>query len=229
MKDKKYKERVNQEITAYQVRVVDEDGQPLGVMPSHEALRLAQSRSLDLVEIAPNSKPPVCKVIDYGKYNYERQKKDKLQKKNQSVMTVKEIRFNANTDDHDIDFKTKHLRQFLFDGHKVKTSVLYKGRMITHPEIGQKLMEEVLAKVLDIGKLESKPKLEGKMLTTYVVPDKNKIAVYNSKIAKMNKVKVKTETVETTEPVNAETEDISAENVNTDVITDTPKEEDINS
>ena len=198
-------------------------------MPSHEALRFAQSRSLDLVEIAPNSKPPVCKVIDYGKYNYERQKKDKLQKKNQSVMTVKEIRFNANTDDHDIDFKTKHLRQFLFDGHKVKTSVLYKGRMITHPEIGQKLMEEVLAKVLDIGKLESKPKLEGKMLTTYVVPDKNKIAVYNSKIAKMNKVKVKTETVETTEPVNAETEDISAENVNTDVITDTPKEEDINS
>ncbi|MFZ4591808.1 MAG: translation initiation factor IF-3, partial [Ignavibacteria bacterium] len=228
MKDKKYKERVNQEITAYQVRVVDEDGQPLGVMPSHEALRFAQSRSLDLVEIAPNSKPPVCKVIDYGKYNYERQKKDKLQKKNQSVMTVKEIRFNANTDDHDIDFKTKHLRQFLFDGHKVKTSVLYKGRMITHPEIGQKLMEEVLAKVLDIGKLESKPKLEGKMLTTYVVPDKNKIAVFNSKIAKMNKVKVKTETVETTEPVNADTEDISAENVNTDVITDTPKEEDIN-
>jgi translation initiation factor IF-3 len=198
-------------------------------MPSHEALRLAQSRSLDLVEIAPNSKPPVCKVIDYGKYNYERQKKDKLQKKNQSVMTVKEIRFNANTDDHDIDFKTKHLRQFLFDGHKVKTSVLYKGRMITHPEIGQKLMEEVLAKVLDIGKLESKPKLEGKMLTTYVVPDKNKIAVHNSKIAKMNKVKVKTETVETTEPVNAETEDISAENVNTDAVTDTPKEEDINS
>lgn len=198
-------------------------------MPSHEALRFAQSRSLDLVEIAPNSKPPVCKVIDYGKYNYERQKKDKLQKKNQSVMTVKEIRFNANTDDHDIDFKTKHLRQFLFDGHKVKTSVLYKGRMITHPEIGQKLMEEVLSKVTDIGKLESKPKLEGKMLTTYVVPDKNKIAVYNSKIAKMNKVKVKTETADITETPNAEQKDITAENVNTNVITDTTKEEDINS
>jgi len=90
-------------------------------------------------------------------------------------------------------------------------------------------MEEVLSKVLDIGKLESKPKLEGKMLTTYVVPDKNKIAVYNSKIAKMNKVKVKTESVETTEPVNEETEDISAENVNTDAVTETPKEEDINS
>jgi translation initiation factor IF-3 len=206
--------------------VVDEDGQPLGVMPSHEALRLAQSRSLDLVEIAPNSKPPVCKVIDYGKYNYERQKKDKLQKKNQSVMTVKEIRFNANTDSHDIDFKTKHLRQFLFDGHKVKTSVLYKGRMITHPEIGQKLMEEVLAKVLDIGKLESKPKLEGKMLTTYVVPDKNKIMVYNAKIAKMNKVKVKTEAVETSVDT-VEAVSIDEENINTDIETET--KEDINS
>jgi translation initiation factor IF-3 len=206
-------------------------------MPSHEALKLAQSRSLDLVEIAPNSKPPVCKVIDYGKYNYERQKKDKLQKKNQNVMTVKEIRFNANTDDHDIDFKTKHLRQFLFDGHKVKTSVLYKGRMITHPEIGQKLMEEVLAKVTDIGKLESKPKLEGKMLTTYVVPDKNKIMVYNAKIAKMNKVKVKTESTDAVktdveniedDTVKVDTENINAENINTDIVTPA-KEEDINS
>lgn len=161
-------------------------------MPLHEALRLASSRSLDLVEIAANSKPPVCKVIDYGKYNYERQKKDKLQKKNQVVMTVKEIRFNANTDDHDIEFKTKHLRQFLLDGHKVKASILYKGRMITHPEIGQKLMKEVLEKLVDIGKIEAKPKLEGKMLITYLVPDKNKIATYKSKLAKMEKEKNKT-------------------------------------
>lgn len=193
-------------------------------MPSHEALRLAQSRSLDLVEIAPNSKPPVCKVIDYGKYNYERQKKDKLQKKNQSVMTVKEIRFNANTDSHDIDFKTKHLRQFLFDGHKVKTSVLYKGRMITHPEIGQKLMEEVLAKVLDIGKLESKPKLEGKMLTTFVVPDKNKISAYNAKIAKMNKPKVTDKNVN--DGGSGTAENISTAKENTK---ETVKEEDLNS
>jgi translation initiation factor IF-3 len=195
-------------------------------MPSHEAIRLAASRSLDLVEIAPNSKPPVCKVIDYGKYNYERQKKDKLQKKNQNVMTVKEIRFNANTDDHDIDFKTKHLRQFLFDGHKVKTSVLYKGRMITHPEIGQKLMEEVLSKVLDIGKLESKPKLEGKMLTTYVVPDRNKIMVYNAKLAKLNKVKVPADSAK---KVIDEADVIDDENINTDSNTEITKEEDINS
>ncbi len=156
-------------------------------MPLHEALRVAQSRSLDLVEIAANSKPPVCKVIDYGKYNYEKQKKDKLQKKNQNVMTVKEIRFNANTDSHDIEFKTKHLRQFLLDGHKVKASVLYKGRMITHPEIGQKLMDEVIEKLMDIGKIDSKPKLEGKMLTCFLVPDKNKITSYKAKVVKEKK------------------------------------------
>ena len=156
-------------------------------MPLHEALRVAQSRSLDLVEIAANSKPPVCKVIDYGKYNYEKQKKDKLQKKNQNVMTVKEIRFNANTDSHDIEFKTKHLRQFLLDGHKVKASVLYKGRMITHPEIGQKLMDEVIEKLMDIGKIDSKPKLEGKMLTCFLVPDKNKITSYKAMVVKEKK------------------------------------------
>lgn len=150
-------------------------------MANYDALSIAFSRGLDLVEIAPKSKPPVCKIVDYGKYNYEKQKKDKLAKKNQSVIQVKEIRFNANTDTHDIEFKTKHLRQFLMDGHKVKASVIYKGRMITHPEIGEKLMTEVLEKLRDIGKIESAPKMEGKMLITYLVPDKSKIASLKSK------------------------------------------------
>lgn len=150
-------------------------------MSSHDAISLAYSRGLDLVEIAPKSKPPVCKIIDFGKYNYEKQKKDKLAKKNQSVIQVKEIRFNANTDTHDIEFKTKHLRQFLLDGHKVKASVIYKGRMITHPEIGQKLMNEVLERLKDVGKIESSPKMEGKMLIAYLVPDKAKIASLKSK------------------------------------------------
>ncbi len=150
-------------------------------MTNNDALSIAYSRGLDLVEISPKSKPPVCKIIDFGKYNYEKQKKDKLAKKNQSVIQVKEIRFNANTDTHDIDFKTKHLRQFLMDGHKVKASVIYRGRMITHPEIGEKLMNEVLEKLKDIGKIESAPKMEGKMLITYLVPDKAKIASFKSK------------------------------------------------
>lgn len=166
------------------MRLIDENGNSLGVLSSGEAYRIAMSRGLDLVEISPNARPPVCKIADYGKYNYERQKKEKLTKKNQTVVTIKEIRFNANTDTHDIDFKTKHLKQFLLDGHKVKADVVFKGRMITHPEIGRKLMDEVLAELLEIGKLESPPKMEGKMLVAYLVPDKNKVVTYKAKQAK---------------------------------------------
>lgn len=162
-----------------------------------EATRIANSKGLDLVEIAPNSKPPVCKITDYGKYNFERQKKEKLQKKNQSTMSVKEIRFNANTDTHDIEFKTKHLKQFLLDGHKIKASVIYKGRMITHPEIGKRLMDEVLEKLSEVGKLESEPKLEGKILAAFLVPDKNKIQAYKARLAKLNQAETKEETTKT--------------------------------
>jgi translation initiation factor IF-3 len=160
----------------------------MGVMPTEEALRIARSRGYDLVEISPNSKPPVCKVIDYGKFNYERQKKEKLQKKHHTVMHLKEIRFNANTDKHDLEFKTKHLKQFLVEGHKVKASVTYKGRMITHPEIGRKLMDEIISRLMEVGKLESQPKMEGRMLVVFLVPDKNKIQAYKNKISKQKKI-----------------------------------------
>lgn len=166
------------------MRVVDEDGNSLGVMTSSDALFISRSRGLDLVEISPNSKPPVCKIVDYGKFNYERQKKEKLAKKNQHVMHIKEIRFNPNTDTHDIDFKTKHLRQFLIEGHKVKAYVMFKGRMITHPEIGHKLMSEIVEKLVDIGKLEAPPKMEGKTLFAYFLPDKHKVQVYKDNLAK---------------------------------------------
>lgn len=165
----------------------------MGIMSLNEALQLAASRSLDLVEISPNIDIPVCKIIDYGKFNYERQKKEKLQKKHQTVMTVKEIRFNANTDTHDVEFKTRHLRQFLLDGHKVKACVIYRGRMITHIEIGEKLMNDVLESLQDIGKLESPPKLEGKMLVAYIIPDKKKIAAIKAKQAKSTSDTVSTE------------------------------------
>ncbi|HEY5536783.1 MAG TPA: translation initiation factor IF-3 [Ignavibacteria bacterium] len=172
---------------------MDEDGNSLGVLPTNEALRIAIARGFDLVEIAPNSSPPVAKIIDYGKYNYERQKKDKLAKKNQVTMNVKEIRYNANTDTHDFEFKSRHLRQFLLDGHKVKASITYKGRMITHPEIGQKLMQEVLERVLELGKLESNPRMEGKLLIAYILPDKNKIQLYKEKLAKQTSEEKKQE------------------------------------
>jgi len=150
-------------------------------MHPSEALKLAESMGLDLVEIAPNAKPPVCKIIDYGKFNYERQKKEKLAKKHQQVMQVKEIRFNANTDIHDVEFKVKHLKQFLLDGHKVKASVIYKGRMITHPEIGRELMDRIVERLLEVGKLESEPKMDGKALVAFFVPDKQKISALKSK------------------------------------------------
>lgn len=156
-------------------------------MTSMEALQTARTRGLDLVEISPTSKPPVCKIVDYGKFNYERQKKEKLAKKHQHVMHIKEIRFNPNTDTHDIDFKTKHLRQFLLDGHKVKAYVMFKGRMITHPEIGRKLMDYIVEKLNDIGKLEAPPRMEGKQLFAYFLPDKNKIQSLKDSVSKAGK------------------------------------------
>jgi len=156
-------------------------------MSSNEALHISRSRGLDLVEISPTSKPPVCKIVDYGKFNYERQKKEKLAKKHQHVMHIKEIRFNPNTDTHDIEFKTKHLRQFLLEGHKVKAYVMFKGRMITHPEIGRKLMDDIIEKLNDIGKLEAPPKMEGKQLFAYFLPDKNKVQTYKDSLAKAKK------------------------------------------
>lgn len=178
-------------------------------MSSLEALQTARSRGLDLVEISPTSKPPVCKIVDYGKYNYERQKKEKLAKKHQHVMHIKEIRFNPNTDTHDIDFKTKHLRQFLLEGHKVKAYVMFKGRMITHPEIGKKLMDEIVEKLSDIGKLESPPKMEGKQLFAYFLPDKNKVQSYKDSLSKqqtVNPEKTNTQENKQKENKNAENE-----------------------
>lgn len=176
--------------------MIDDNGDSLGVMNTSDALKLAQSKQLDLIEIAPNSKPPVCKISDYGKYNYERQKREKQTKKHTAQLEMKEIRFNPNTDKHDIEFKTKHLHQFVIDGHKVKATVTFKGRMITHPEFGRKLMDDIIAKLDDVSKLEAPPRMEGKQLIAYFTPDKNKIQTYKAKEQKEQKLKEKTESKE---------------------------------
>ncbi|MBX7044308.1 MAG: translation initiation factor IF-3 [Ignavibacteria bacterium] len=201
MKDnKRYRERINNYINAPQLRVIDENGDPLGILSNAEAKRMANDRGLDLVEISPNGNPPVCKIVDYGKYNYERQKKEKEAKKNQAVMSVKEVRFNPNTDKHDIEFKTKHLHQFLMDGHKVKAYVMFKGRMITHPEFGRKLMDDIVANLSDVGKLEAPPKMEGKQLIAFFIPDKVKIQSIQKAKEKEAKLAAKAEeTVKQTE------------------------------
>ncbi|MBS1516689.1 MAG: translation initiation factor IF-3 [Bacteroidetes bacterium] len=198
---------MNDQIRAPQIRVLDDDGNALGVMTNTEALRIAISRGMDLVEISSASKPPVCKIVDYGKFNYERQKKEKLAKKNQHVMNIKEIRFNPNTDTHDIDFKTKHLRQFLIDGHKVKAYVMFKGRMITHPEIGRKLMDDIVEKLNDIAKLESPPRMEGKQLFAYFLPDKVKIQSYKDSLKKEKKAENKADKKEVISEEKNKTDD----------------------
>lgn len=162
-------------------------------MNTSEALKLAQSKQLDLIEIAPNSKPPVCKISDYGKYNYERQKREKQTKKHQAQLEMKEIRFNPNTDTHDLEFKTKHLHQFIIEGHKVKATITFKGRMITHPEFGRKLMDDIVAKLEDVSKLEAPPRMEGKQLIAYFTPDKHKIQTFKTKEQKEQKLKDKSD------------------------------------
>ena len=139
-----------------------------------DARNLASDRGKDLVEIAPQAKPPVCKIIDYGKFRYEQQKKDKLQKKNQQVSVLKEIRFHPNTDVHDFNFKTRHAINFLEEGNKVKATVVFKGREMAYIEQGEDLLNRFLEKVEDIAKVEVEPKMEGRNMSLIVVPASKK-------------------------------------------------------
>ena len=150
--------------------MIDTDGKQLGVFLIKDARRLANERGRDLVEIAPQAKPPVCKIIDFGKFRYEQQKKEKLQKKNQQVSILKEIRFHPNTDVHDFDFKTRHAINFLDEGNKVKATVVFKGREMAYVEQGENLLKRFLERVEDIAKVEVEPKMEGRNMSLIVVP-----------------------------------------------------------
>ncbi|HKI77323.1 MAG TPA: translation initiation factor IF-3 [Ignavibacteriaceae bacterium] len=166
--------RVNEEIRASQVRVIDVDGAQLGVFTVKDALKLSSERGQDLIEIAPQAKPPVCKIIDYGKFRYEQQKREKLQRKNQVVSILKEIRLHPNTDVHDFEFKAKHAINFLEEGNKVKVSVMFKGREMAYTEKGEELLNRFLEKVEDIAKIESPIKMEGRNMNVILVPVKTK-------------------------------------------------------
>lgn len=131
---------------------------------------MASEKGRDLVEIAPQAKPPVCKIIDFGKFRYELQKKEKLQKKNQTVSVLKEIRFHPNTDVHDFDFKTRHAINFLEEGNKVKATVVFKGREMAYAELGENLLKRFLERVQDVAKVEVEPKMEGRNMSLIVVP-----------------------------------------------------------
>lgn len=156
------------------MRVIDEEGRQLGVMSAREALTAASERGLDLIEIVPTADPPVCKIMDFGKYRYELAKKEKLQKKHQHVTLVKEIRFHPNTDTHDFEFKVRHARAFIEDGHKVKATVVFKGREITYQDQGRAMLDRFTERLADIAKVDAPAKMEGRQMIAYYVADKTK-------------------------------------------------------
>jgi translation initiation factor IF-3 len=168
-------QRINAEITAPQVRLVGEDAEQLGIVPVAEALRLAEERNVDLVEIAPTAQPPVCKLMDYGKFRYREQKKAHEAKLKQKQIQVKEIKFRPGTDEGDYTIKLGKLIQVLEDGDKAKVTLRFRGREMAHQEFGVRLLERVKADLLEVGIVEQFPKLEGRQMVMVLAPKKKGI------------------------------------------------------
>lgn len=163
--------RINERIRIPQVRLIDHQGNQVGVVPTSQALQMARDVGLDLVEISPQSSPPVCKILDYGKFKYEKKKKEHEAKKKQVVVKVKEIQFRPRTDDHDLDYKFKNIRGFLEEGDKVKITIMFRGREIAYVDHGHKVMQRLVEEMKDIGVVESPSKLEGKKLMMILGPN----------------------------------------------------------
>ncbi|API89106.1 translation initiation factor IF-3 [Marinilactibacillus psychrotolerans] len=165
---------VNDRIRAKEVRLIGKDGEQIGVIQRNEAMRLAEDANLDLVLVAPNAKPPVARVMDYGKYRYELQKKEREARKNQKVVNVKEIRLSPTIDDHDFNTKLRNARKFLEKGDKVKVSIRFRGRAITHKEIGREVLERMAEEASDISQVESKAKMDGRSMFLMLAPTSEK-------------------------------------------------------
>ena len=166
--------RVNHRIRAREIRVIDEEGTQLGVMTPSEAIGIAEQTGLDLVEVAPNGTPPVCRIMDYGKYRYQMKRKAHEARKHQKSVTVKEVKFRPNTDEHDYEFKKNHIIRFLRQGNKVKANIWFRGREIVHKEIGRALIERLMDELDDVGWVENRPKMEGNNLVAIFAPRKDK-------------------------------------------------------
>src|SRR6516225_8169228 len=165
-----YQIRVNHRIRVPEVLVIGPDGNKLGVLQTHEALRMAQEQGLDLVEINPKADPPVCKILDFGKYKYEEKKKAAQARRNQAVVDIKEIKLRPKTDDHDINFKIKAARRFIEAGHKVKFTVRFRGREITHPEKAQEQLDWIVKQCDEIAAVEVRPAMEQRTMTLLMAP-----------------------------------------------------------
>lgn len=161
---------INEEIRDKEVRLIDENGEQLGVVSGKEALSLAMEKNLDLVKIAPQSKPPVCKIMNYGKYRFDQMKKEKEAKKKQKTMEIKEVRLSPNIDEHDLNTKLKNAAKFLEKGDKVKVSVRFRGREMTHTEIGREVLNQFAEGISDVGAVDKAPKMEGRSMVMFLMP-----------------------------------------------------------
>jgi translation initiation factor IF-3 len=162
--------RINEGIRVREVRVVSAEGEQLGVMPTQQALETARSQELDLVEVAPEAQPPVCRIMDFGKFKYTQARRQKEARKKQTVILVKEVKMGPKTEKHDFEFKLKHVRRFLEEGHKAKVTVRFKGREMAHTELGWKMLQRMVEAVSDIAVTENNPRMEGRMLHIMLSP-----------------------------------------------------------
>ena len=166
--------RINEQIRVPQVRLIDADGTQLDIMATKDAQRISAERGLDLVEIAPQAKPPVCKIMDYGKYRFDQIKREKETKKNQKVVEIKEVKLRPNIEDHDFETKARNGEKFLKNGNKVKVTIMFRGREITHPELGKELCERMAERLGEFSSVEKAAKVEGRNMTMILVPKNDK-------------------------------------------------------
>lgn len=165
---------INEAIRAREVRLVGANGDQIGVKTKQEALEMAKNANLDLVMVAPNAKPPVCRIMDFGKYRYEQQKKEKEARKNQKVINTKEVRLSPTIEEHDFNTKVRNARKFLSKGDKVKVAIRFRGRAITHSELGKEVLERLAKECEDIATVETRPKMEGRSMFLILVPKTEK-------------------------------------------------------
>ena len=163
---------MNERIRAREIRVIDADGNQLGIMPPFDALKRAREQNLDLVEISPNAVPPVCRIMDYGKYLYEQEKKERAAKKNQKQIVLKEVKFSVNVDEHDYVTKRNHVLRFLGEGDKVKASLRFRGREMAHQNLGREVLDRLVKEVGDKGIVEFRPRMEGNTMHVILAPPK---------------------------------------------------------
>ena len=168
--DREKRVRVNRMIRISPVRVITDTGEQLGVLPIEEALAAAQDRGLDLVEVAPTARPPVVKIMDYGKFKFEQAKMARQAKKKQHVIHLKEVKFRPGIEEHDFSTKVRHAREFLGEGNKVKVTLMFRGRQIAHPELGRVVVQRVAQELADVAKIETDAKFEGKFMTMILAP-----------------------------------------------------------